>query len=52
LNDDNMTDNGIGTAWLDALDPVFLQIAKKWMKTIVADFGTDHWCVAPTYSLL
>merc|ERR1712072_1434469 len=43
LHDKNMTDNRQGTAWLDSLDPVFLEIADYWMKTMIADFGTDHW---------
>ena len=43
LHDDNMTDNGQGTAWMDSLDPLFLKIAAKWMETMLADFGTDHW---------
>ena len=25
LGDENMTDNGLGTAWIDALDPVYGQ---------------------------
>jgi alpha-N-acetylglucosaminidase len=43
LQDKNMTDNHQGTAWLDSLDPVFLEIADVWMKTMIEDFGTDHW---------
>ena len=43
LADDNMTDNGLGTAWIDALDPVFGEIADVWMAQLVQDFGTDHW---------
>ena len=43
LADDNMTDNGLGTAWIDALDPVFGEIADAWMAQLVQDFGTDHW---------
>ena len=42
LGDKNMTAQG-NTAWIDALDPVFLKIADKWMETMIADFGTDHW---------
>ena len=38
-----MTDNGLGTAWIDALDPVFGEIADAWMAQLVQDFGTDHW---------
>merc|ERR1712098_967946 len=41
--DSNMTDNRKGTAWLDSLDPLFGEIADYWMKTMIADFGTDHW---------
>ena len=43
LNDTNATDNKQGTAWLDALDPLFLKIADLWMATMLEDFGTDHW---------
>ena len=43
LDDKNATDNMQGTAWLDSLDPLFLEIASKWMKTMIDDFGTDHW---------
>merc|ERR1719247_2914050 len=35
LQDKNMTDNHQGTAWLDSLDPVFLEIADVWMKTMI-----------------
>jgi hypothetical protein len=38
-----MTDNGQGTAWMDSLDPLFLNIADLWMETIIEDFGSDHW---------
>jgi alpha-N-acetylglucosaminidase len=43
LGDKNATDNMQGTAWLDSLDPLFMTIADKWMKTMINDFGTDHW---------
>ena len=43
LDDKNATDNHQGTAWLDALDPLFLDIADKWMETMLTDWGTDHW---------
>ena len=43
LQDANMTDNHLGTAWVDALDPIFCQIADKWTQTLIEDFGTDHW---------
>lgn len=43
LRDSNMTDNKLGTAWMDALDPEYAKIADMWMAEIVADFGTDHW---------
>lgn len=43
LKDSNMTSNGLGTAWIDSLDPVFGKIADVWMKHMIADFGTDHW---------
>jgi hypothetical protein len=44
LKDSNMTDNKKGTAWMDALDPNFAKVADVWMKVLVEDFGTDHWC--------
>eukprot|EP01046_Picozoa_sp_COSAG06_P072862 COSAG06_NODE_21515_length_754_cov_1.280916_1_plen_180_part_10 len=31
------------TGWLDALDPLYAEVADLWMETLVADFGTDHW---------
>merc|ERR1719253_619459 len=43
LKDSNMTDNKKGTAWMDSLDPVYAKIADEWMKTMIEDFGTDHW---------
>lgn len=33
----------MNTAWMDSLDPLYGKIADEWMKTVVADFGTDHW---------
>eukprot|EP01127_Copromyxa_protea_P020347 TRINITY_DN6809_c0_g1_i1.p1 TRINITY_DN6809_c0_g1~~TRINITY_DN6809_c0_g1_i1.p1 ORF type:complete len:867 (-),score=166.22 TRINITY_DN6809_c0_g1_i1:45-2645(-) len=42
LNDTRMTQQG-DTGWMDSLDPVFGKIADLWMKTIIEDFGTDHW---------
>ena len=49
LHNDNMTDNGQGTAWMDSLDPLFLKIAAKWMETMLADFGTDHWSASKCF---
>ena len=43
LDDKNVTDNHQGTVWLDSLDPLFLDIADKWMETMLSDWGTDHW---------
>ena len=40
LKDNNMTDNKLGTAWMDALDPNYAKIADLWMKEMIADFGT------------
>jgi hypothetical protein len=40
--DSNMTIQG-DTAWMDSLDPLFAEIADKWMQTLIGDFGTDHW---------
>ena len=31
------------TGWIDSLDPLYAEVADLWMKTLVADFGTDHW---------
>ena len=30
-------------AWVASTDPLFGQVADEWMKTMIADFGTDHW---------
>ena len=48
LKDENMTSNKKGTAWIDSLDPVFGQIADEWMRVLIKDFGTDHWCSSIT----
>ncbi|CAK9112192.1 Alpha-N-acetylglucosaminidase (N-acetyl-glucosaminidase) (AtNAGLU) (Protein CYCLOPS 1) [Durusdinium trenchii] len=32
-----------GPAWLDALDPLFAEIQKRYMETMIGDWGTDHW---------
>ena len=32
--------------WLDALDPLFNSTADLFMKTVIADFGTDHYYAA------
>eukprot|EP01046_Picozoa_sp_COSAG06_P039915 COSAG06_NODE_4773_length_3964_cov_2.352393_3_plen_177_part_00 len=50
-SDANMTDNHKDTAWMNSVDPLYAKIADEWMKQIIGDFGTDHWCVlrlAPT----
>ena len=41
--DANMTARG-STGWLDAMDPLYAEIADAWMERLVADFGTQHWC--------
>jgi hypothetical protein len=28
---------------MNSLDPLYAKIADEWMRTIIADFGTDHW---------
>jgi alpha-N-acetylglucosaminidase len=43
LRDSNITDNKLGTGWMDALDPEYGKIADMWMAELVEDFGTDHW---------
>ena len=30
-------------AWLASTDPLFGEVADKWMEILIADFGTDHW---------
>ena len=42
-NDTNMTDNNVGTAWMDALDPKYAPLADRWTSAVVDAFGTDHW---------
>ena len=42
--DANITQQG-GTGWMYSTDPLFGRIADAWMKTLIADFGTDHWWV-------
>jgi len=42
--DSNMTARG-STGWLDALDPLYAEIADAWMTQLVADFGTQHWYI-------
>lgn len=42
LKDSNITEDG-ATGWMDSLDPWFRTIADLWMKTLIQDFGTDHW---------
>ena len=31
------------TGWMNSVDPLYAKIADEWMKTLIADFGTDHW---------
>ena len=40
--DSNITQQG-ATGWMDSLDPLFEEIAKLWMETLIEDFGTMHW---------
>eukprot|EP00404_Azadinium_spinosum_P057088 CAMPEP_0180787190 /NCGR_PEP_ID=MMETSP1038_2-20121128/51240_1 /TAXON_ID=632150 /ORGANISM="Azadinium spinosum, Strain 3D9" /LENGTH=206 /DNA_ID=CAMNT_0022824439 /DNA_START=88 /DNA_END=704 /DNA_ORIENTATION=+ len=40
--DANITASG-ATGWVDSLDPIFEEIAGLWMRTLLEDFGTDHW---------
>lgn len=40
--DVNITQQG-DTGWMTSTDPLFGKIADEWMKTIIEDFGTDHW---------
>lgn len=42
FDDLNITQEG-ATGWIDALDPVFTQIADKYMQRLLSAFGTDHW---------
>jgi hypothetical protein len=41
-SDLNITQQG-DTGWMNSADPLFGKIADLWMKTLIADFGTDHW---------
>ena len=43
LNDSSMTIQDKYTAWIDALDPVYINITRRWMTRIVESFGSDHW---------
>jgi hypothetical protein len=50
LKDSNMTDNKIGTGWMDSLDPNYAIIADEWMKEMINDFGVfdylfSYYCV-------
>lgn len=38
-----------GAAWMDALDPLFGRIQKRYMEIMIADWGTDHWYEADGY---
>ncbi len=42
MHDMNMTQQG-DTGWMYSTDPLFATIADEWMRTLIADFGTDHW---------
>ena len=41
-----LRDHFAAAAWVDALDPLFATIADKFMATLIADFGTDHYYAA------
>lgn len=35
---------------MNSVDPLYAKIADEWMKQLLADFGTDHWCASkPSY---
>mmetsp|Transcript_126804 Transcript_126804/g.370703 ORF Transcript_126804/g.370703 Transcript_126804/m.370703 type:complete len:809 (+) Transcript_126804:82-2508(+) len=42
LADANITVAG-ATGWMDSLDPLYGEVADLWMRTLIQDFGTDHW---------
>jgi alpha-N-acetylglucosaminidase len=43
-NKDFTLDNTNGScAWISGSDPLFGQVADEWMRTMIADWGTDHW---------
>lgn len=42
FQDANITQQG-DTGWMYSTDPLFGRIADLWMKTLIEDFGTDHW---------
>ncbi|CAK0830816.1 unnamed protein product, partial [Prorocentrum cordatum] len=42
LSDANITAAG-ATGWMDSVDPAYAEVAGEWMRTLVEDFGTDHW---------
>ncbi|CAJ1949486.1 unnamed protein product [Cylindrotheca closterium] len=42
FDDQNITQEG-ATGWMDALDPIFGQIADNYMQILLDAFGTDHW---------
>mmetsp|Transcript_27947 Transcript_27947/g.76894 ORF Transcript_27947/g.76894 Transcript_27947/m.76894 type:complete len:310 (-) Transcript_27947:88-1017(-) len=42
FHDVNITRQG-GTGWMDSLDPLFDRISDMYMKTLIGEFGTDHW---------
>ena len=52
LHDKNITfmnstiANSTATGWMDALDPSFSTVGGLWMKTLIQDFGTDHFYAA------
>lgn len=45
LNDTNITveTEHHATGWMNSVDPLYSKIADVWMKTLIEDFGTDHW---------
>ena len=40
--DSNIT-AAAGTGWMNSVDPLYANISDTWMKTLINDFGTDHW---------
>ena len=35
--------NSTATGWMSATDPAYERVAAAWMRTLLADFGTDHF---------
>ena len=42
VQDTNIT-AAAGTGWMNSVDPLYANISDMWMKTLIDDFGTDHW---------